>query len=109
MILILGGTTEGRASVRIADEGSAPYYYSTKGALQEIECAHGIAGGYRCGRGVMFKKFFLHLVRYACTEVDAHRALAGGQFVQLFFFGHRRTAFTTGENDGLYLFRDGEL
>ena len=57
----------------------------------------------------MFKKFFLHLVRYACTEVDAHRALAGGQFVQLFFFGHRRTAFTTGENDGLYLFRDGEL
>lgn len=42
MILILGGTTEGRAAVRIADEGSAPYYYSTKGALQEIDCAHGI-------------------------------------------------------------------
>lgn len=42
MILILGGTTEGRAAVRIADEGTAPYYYSTKGALQEIDCAHGI-------------------------------------------------------------------
>lgn len=42
MILILGGTTEGRASVRIADEGSGPYYYSTKGSLQKIECAHGI-------------------------------------------------------------------
>lgn len=42
MILILGGTTEGRASVRIADEGCGPYYYSTKGSLQEIECAHGI-------------------------------------------------------------------
>lgn len=42
MILILGGTTEGRAAARIADEGSAPYYYSTKGALQEIDCAHGI-------------------------------------------------------------------
>lgn len=42
MILILGGTTEGRASVRIADEGSGPYYYSTKGSLQEIKCAHGI-------------------------------------------------------------------
>ncbi|WP_288208082.1 cobalt-precorrin-5B (C(1))-methyltransferase CbiD [uncultured Parabacteroides sp.] len=42
MILILGGTTEGRAAVRIADEGSAPYYYSTKGTLQEIDCAHGI-------------------------------------------------------------------
>lgn len=42
MILILGGTTEGRAAVRIADEGSSPYFYSTKGALQEIDCAHGI-------------------------------------------------------------------
>ena len=42
MILILGGTTEGRAAVRIADEGSAPYFYSTKGSLQEIDCAHGI-------------------------------------------------------------------
>lgn len=42
MILILGGTTEGRAAVRIADEGNAPYYYSTKGVLQEIDCAHGI-------------------------------------------------------------------
>lgn len=42
MILILGGTTEGRAAVRIADEGNAPYYYSTKGTLQEIDCAHGI-------------------------------------------------------------------
>lgn len=42
MILILGGTTEGRAAVRIVDEGRGPYYYSTKGALQEIDCAHGI-------------------------------------------------------------------
>lgn len=42
MILILGGTTEGRACVRIADEGSGSYYYSTKGALQEIACAQGI-------------------------------------------------------------------
>lgn len=42
MILILGGTTEGRIAVRIADEGAAPYYYSTKGALQEIDFAHGI-------------------------------------------------------------------
>lgn len=42
MILILGGTTEGRAAVRVADEAAATYYYSTKGALQAIECAHGI-------------------------------------------------------------------
>lgn len=42
MILILGGTTEGRAAVRVADEAAATYYYSTKGTLQSIECAHGI-------------------------------------------------------------------
>ena len=42
MILILGGTTEGRVDVRVADEAAATYYYSTKGTLQSIECAHGI-------------------------------------------------------------------
>ncbi len=42
MILILGGTTEGRAAVRVADEATATYYYSTKGSSQAIECAHGI-------------------------------------------------------------------
>lgn len=42
MILILGGTTEGRAAVRVADEAAVTYYYSTKGTLQSIECAHGI-------------------------------------------------------------------
>lgn len=42
MILILGGTTEGRIAVRVADEGAIPYYYSTKGLLQEVNCAHGI-------------------------------------------------------------------
>lgn len=42
MILIAGGTTEGRAAVRVAGEGNAPYYYSTKGEGQEIECKNGI-------------------------------------------------------------------
>lgn len=37
MILILGGTTEGRVAVRVADEAAAIYYYSTKGTLQSIE------------------------------------------------------------------------
>lgn len=41
MILILGGTTEGRAAVRVADEANHPYFYSTKGTLQEVVCAHG--------------------------------------------------------------------
>lgn len=42
MILILGGTTEGRHAVAVCDEASKPYYYSTKGESQEIACAHGV-------------------------------------------------------------------
>ena len=47
MILILGGTTEGRAAVKVADEAGQPYFYSTKGELQEIVCKNGarITGG----------------------------------------------------------------
>ena len=41
MILILGGTTAGRAAVRVADEANQPYFYPTKGTLQEVVCAHG--------------------------------------------------------------------
>ncbi|MCC8172528.1 MAG: cobalt-precorrin-5B (C(1))-methyltransferase CbiD [Parabacteroides sp.] len=41
MILILGGTTEGRAAVRVAEEGNAPYYYSTKSEGQEIALTNG--------------------------------------------------------------------
>ena len=41
MILILGGTTEGRLAVRVADAAGSPYWYSTRGALQQIECKHG--------------------------------------------------------------------
>lgn len=47
MILILGGTTEGRTAVKVADEAGKPYFYSTKGEWQEIICKHGlrITGG----------------------------------------------------------------
>ena len=41
MILILGGTTEGRLAVRVADAAGSPYWYSTRGALQQIACKHG--------------------------------------------------------------------
>lgn len=41
MILILGGTTEGRAAVGVAEAGNAPYYYSTKGEGQEIALTNG--------------------------------------------------------------------
>ena len=42
MILILGGTTEGRTAVKVADEAGKPYFYSTKGEWQKIQCKHGI-------------------------------------------------------------------
>lgn len=42
MILILGGTTEGRAAVQVVDEAGETYYYSTKGDMQEIICKNGI-------------------------------------------------------------------
>ena len=42
MILILGGTTEGRLAVKVADEAGSPYYYSTRGIQQKIACRNGI-------------------------------------------------------------------
>ena len=38
MILIFGGTTEGRTAAETLDEAGQPFYYSTRGALQEISC-----------------------------------------------------------------------
>lgn len=47
MILVLGGTTEGRLAVSVMDEAGKPYFYSTKGTEQEVPCKHGvrISGG----------------------------------------------------------------
>lgn len=42
MILVFGGTTEGRAVCRVLDESGHPYFYSTKGDAQAIELVHGI-------------------------------------------------------------------
>lgn len=42
MILVLGGTTEGRSAAKVLDESGATYYYSTRGDLQDIQLAHGI-------------------------------------------------------------------
>ena len=41
MILIFGGTTEGRIVSSILDESGKEYFYSTKGAFQEIDLVHG--------------------------------------------------------------------
>lgn len=41
MILVLGGTTEGRKAVQVLEEAGAHYYYATKGKTQEVEMSHG--------------------------------------------------------------------
>lgn len=42
MILILGGTAEGRLAVNTLDESGSPFYYSTRGDEQEVSLHHGI-------------------------------------------------------------------
>lgn len=41
MILIFGGTTEGRIAVDVCEEAGKPFYYSTKGESQQVELCHG--------------------------------------------------------------------
>lgn len=43
MILILGGTTEGRKAVSELEEAGSTFYYSTKTGEQDVELCHGIA------------------------------------------------------------------
>lgn len=42
MILLLGGTTEGRAAVKVLEEAGKPFFYSTKGDKQVITLHNGI-------------------------------------------------------------------
>ena len=41
MILVFGGTTEGRKSVEVLEEGGSTYFYSTKTGEQDITLHHG--------------------------------------------------------------------
>lgn len=42
MILIFGGTTEGRLAADVCEEAGKPFYYSTKSDRQNVELHHGI-------------------------------------------------------------------
>lgn len=42
MILIFGGTTEGRLAINVCEEAGKPYYYSTKGSSQVVEMHNGV-------------------------------------------------------------------
>ena len=41
MILVFGGTTEGRKAAEVLEEGGSPYFYSTKTGEQNITLHHG--------------------------------------------------------------------
>ena len=41
MILVFGGTTEGRKAAEVLEEAGKPYYYSTKTGEQHITLHHG--------------------------------------------------------------------
>ncbi len=43
MILVFGGTTEGRRAVEVLEEAGTPFYYSTKTGEQEVPLHHGVA------------------------------------------------------------------
>ena len=42
MILVFGGTTEGRKAVEVLEEAGTTYYYSTRSDGQKVELVHGI-------------------------------------------------------------------
>lgn len=42
MILVFGGTTEGRKAVEVLEAAGTPYYYSTRSDGQNVELVHGI-------------------------------------------------------------------
>ena len=42
MILVFGGTTEGRKAVEVLEEAGSPYFYSTKTGEQDITLQHGV-------------------------------------------------------------------
>lgn len=42
MILVIGGTSEGRIAADTLDEGEGSYFYSTVGPEQEVTCARGV-------------------------------------------------------------------
>ena len=56
MILVFGGTTEGRMAVEVLEEGGSSYFYSTRDSRQEVKLTHGIrlTGGKDTGEIVAF-------------------------------------------------------
>ena len=63
---------------------------------------------WRVGR-IFLHQLFLHIVHDGGAEKDAHGALALGEQMDFLALWHRCAAFSSGEDDGLTFFRNGEL
>lgn len=58
MILIFGGTTEGRTAAAVCEEAGKTFFYSTKSDIQQVELRHGVrlTGGMTAGEMHAFCK-----------------------------------------------------
>ena len=68
-----------------------------------------VAGSDRCVLRIFHQQLPLHIIDNGGREEDAHGALALGQQVQLFLFGHRSPPLASRQDDGLCALRDSEL
>ena len=78
MILVFGGTTEGRMAAKVLEESGASYYYSTRSDLQDIQLVHGyhVTGAMEVPEMVAFcQKHDIHLIVDAAHPfaVNLHR------------------------------------
>ncbi len=63
MILVFGGTTEGRIAINTLDDGEGKYLYSTASDHQKVECGHGVHISGTMTREDMIKICYEHKVR----------------------------------------------
>ena len=80
MILVFGGTTEGRKAVEALEEAGTTYYYSTRSDGQKVELVHGIhlTGGMEVPEMIACcRKHDIHLIIDAAHPFaeDLHRNL----------------------------------
>lgn len=97
----------GESEVVVLDDAGQILELTTVDALvgpgQVVACGNG------CLCRILLKELCLHIIHDAGAEEDAHRALTARQQVEFLFFWHGRASFTSGEDDGLAPFGDGEL
>ena len=82
MILVFGGTTEGRKAVEVLEEAGTPYYYSTKTGEQDVAMHHGVRLDGALDREAMLAFCRKHDIRLIVDAAhpfaeQLHRTVAG--------------------------------